>query len=49
MMIERILKVSHPFESAKNGVGVADNFSIVKDKSVILSVVGWYVDGFIFS
>ena len=40
---------SHPFESVKDGISVADNFSIVKDESVVFSVVCRDVDSFIFS
>lgn len=43
------MKESHPFESCENGVCVADHLSVIEYESVVLFVVSWDVDCFIFS
>ena len=40
---------SHPFESLKDGIGVADHFTVIEYESVIFSIVGRYIDCFVFS
>jgi hypothetical protein len=40
------LVCSHPFKPGKNGIGITDHFPIIKDKSIIFSVVRWHVNSF---